>query len=61
MLKFSEFLLFCSFSIAVSSLVVPLYASRSSADDFCSKSSEPTLKALRTKNTAFSLFEAKTP
>ena len=53
MLKFSEFLHFCSFSIAVSSLVVPLYASRSSADDFCSKSSEPTRKALRTKNSAF--------
>ena len=52
MLKFSEFLLFCSFSIAVSSLVVPLYASRSSADDFCSKLSEPQ-KALRTKNSAF--------
>ena len=53
MLKFSEFLLFLrSFSIATSSLVVPLYASRSSADDFCSKLSEPP-KALRTKNSAF--------
>ena len=29
------------YSIAVSSLSVPLYAYHSSADDFCSKSSEP--------------------
>ena len=49
-LKFCEFLLFKrSFCIAVSSLAVPLYGYRSSADDFCSKSSEPQ-KALRTKN-----------
>jgi hypothetical protein len=39
-LKTCGFLLFYyfSFPILVSSLSVPLYASRSSADDFCSKS-----------------------
>ena len=42
----------CSFSIVVSSLGVPQYTSRSSANDFCSKSSEH-LGALRTKNTEF--------
>ena len=41
-LKFYEFLLFYAlFSIVVSSLDVHSYAYRSSANDFCSKSSEP--------------------
>ena len=46
-LRISSFL--CSFCTAVSSLAVFLYGYRSSADDFCSKSSKPQ-KALRIKN-----------
>jgi len=50
-LRFSSFY-YVFYSIAVSSLGVPLYTSRSSSDDFCSKASEPR-KALRTKNSVF--------
>jgi len=39
-LRFSSFY-YAFFSIAVSSLGVPLYTSRSLSDDFCSKASEP--------------------
>ena len=44
-LRFSPFYLFL-FAIAVSSLTVHSYASRSSASDFCSKSSRPETSAL---------------
>ena len=47
-LRFPSFY-YVFYSIAVSSLDVLLYAYRSSADDFCSKASEPR-KELRTKN-----------
>ena len=46
-LNFFEILRFISifYSIAVSSLVVPSYAYRSSADNFCSKSVRPGCRA----------------